>query len=355
MPDLAHVAARAFRSELEKIGAPWWHPILGSAGGVAGLGAAAGALGGAGFGAYRRVREAKEQGASGGQAILQGMGGAIGGAGKGALLGAGVGALGGAGLGALAPSTAAKLTNLPSAAGSLARFGQRQTHAFTGWTPEHGNLSSIEKLRMGAYEPRKALTSKTEEIKAIRSRGAAAGELEKATKQKDRLEKGFQAAEESQRMGLTSLPGYVGALRNPKYTTGQVLGTAAKEQWYNMHPVFKAMTIGLPAIQAVQAFRGPDEVGGRGRAERVARSVGSAGLGLATGGLPQTAGMLAQGVGSGALGYAGRGADKIRRKFRGGDGGIQAPRDNTAYGGEHVPTERIMTDRAMGYGPESPV
>jgi hypothetical protein len=213
---------------------------------------------------------------------------------------------------------------------------------------------------MGAYGPRKALDAAKEkavlELAKPMSDASFKALNEKHTNALLGRAKGLKAATEAQDMGLTNLPGYVRALRDPKHTTGQVLSTAAKDQWHNMPGWAKAMTVGIPAIDMYQAAQANEDVPNMpGKAERFGRAAGGAAAGLTLGGLPMMTGMAAQGLVSGAAGKAGRGVDFMRKKFRGGDGGIQAPKDNTQYGGETVPTERIMSDRAQGIAPESPV
>jgi hypothetical protein len=204
--------------------------------------------------------------------------------------------------------------------------------------------------------PSQALAAKSQELQQLRTSGAPSAAIDKAMAQHSKLETGLASAQKAQEMGLTSVPGYVKALANPKYSVGEVVGTAAKEQWHNMPTWAKAMTVGLPAAQAANALRGPDQdEAGHGRAERFMGAAGQAGLGMVTGGIPMMTGSVLQGAGTNVLNRTGRGIDKTRRRMRGGDGGIQAPRDNTVYGGETQATEHVMTERAQGHGPESPV
>jgi hypothetical protein len=349
MSDLSIHALRAFRLELEKEAVDW-HSVAGGAAGLAGLGAGAGAIAGAGLGAAKKYRAARAEGAGVGGALGEGALGALGGVGRGALTGAGIGAGAGAALGHLTPEVVKALPHMPSMAGSAARYGQRQLHAVSGWLPEAGNAKSLETIRGGAYgarqragTARRALIErqlqpnpeKLKDYKQVASRAAGA-------------QRGLDAAEKAQEMGLTSVPGFARALG--REGIGKTLGTGLREQWHNTPTSMKALTLALPAAQVAQTVTSDDTQKG----EHLGRALGGAAAGLTMGAIPITTGMLAQGAVSGAAGRMGRAYDKVRARFRGGDGGIQAPKENTPYSGDHVPTERITTERAQGATPESP-
>jgi hypothetical protein len=164
--------------------------------------------------------------------------------------------------------------------------------------------------------------------------------------------KGLASAEKAEAMGLTSIPGYAKSLlKDPKGT----IATGAKEQWHNMPGWAKALTVGLPAADAVHTLSSPESPNGPGKGERLGRALGGAAAGLTMGAIPMTTGILAQGAVAGVGGRLGRGVDHLRRRIGGSQGGIQAPRDNTPYSGDHVPFERQISDRAAGIAPESPV
>lgn len=218
-----------------------------------------------------------------------------------------------------------------SVGGAVARYGQRQLHGLTGWTPPAG----LRAIRAGAYNAEQNLG------RALRTN--LPGEISQARK-------GLAAAEKAESMGLTSIPGFARSLvKDPKAT----LHAGASEQWHNMPGWAKALTVGAPALEAGHALVTPDKPDGPGKGERVGRALAAAGAGLTMGAMPMTTGMLAQGAVASLGGRMGRGVDHLRRRIGGSPGGIQAPRDNTPYNGEHVPFERITSDRAAGIPPEA--
>lgn len=216
---------------------------------------------------------------------------------------------------------------LSAVGGAASRFGQRQLHALTGHVPEGG----LRAIRAGAYGAEQNLA------RALKS---APGDVAAASK-------GLAAAQKAEQMGLTSIPGFAKSLaKDPKGT----LRTGAAEQWHNMPGWAKAVTVGLPALDVGHALATPDNPDGPGKGERIGRGLAGAAAGLTMGAIPMTTGILAQGAVAGLGGRLGRGVDAVRRRA---SGGISAPRDNTPYNGEHVPFERVISDRAAGIPPEA--
>jgi hypothetical protein len=183
-----------------------------------------------------------------------------------------------------------------NAAGSFSRFGQRQVHSLTGWTPG-GTAKSIESIGAGAAVPRRALenTKATWDPKEL-VRGQAA----------------LKATEKAQEMGLTSLPGIAKSIGREGLLPTAKAGLHAG--WAGASPRMKALMVGLPAMQAVQTLRAPggEDGQGMGKGERIGRLAGGT---LGTMAAPLSlAGSLAL---SSALerggGAIGKGVDRVRR------------------------------------------
>ena len=297
-----HIDFAAFRDELQKTASFWraarraGHRALGGIGSGAAFGAAAGGAIGSGVGGVREYRRAKRDGAEPDGAALRGLTGALRGATRGALIG---GAVGGAGLGAL---NAAKLGPSASAIasrkgplGSVGRFGQRQVHALTGWTPAAGN----------AAEGRRVLKLRAAETGAARAAAKKAlgnaEHPERAARQYARSIKADHAARRAEAHGLSNLPGVAkNLLMRPKKT----LKAAVRDQWHGNGAIGKTLLVGLPAAEVASAFSGPKkDREGRGRFARAGSALGSLGMGL--GPLPLAGSIAATGAlsrGGAALG-----------------------------------------------------
>lgn len=267
---------------------------------------------GAGIGGVRNYMKAKEEGRSTGDAMGKALGGAV----SGGLLGAG----------------AAGITHAvsPSTTGSIARFGQRQVHGLTGWTPEGG----IRAMRDGAYDAAERLTAAQKAMheahegmgllqagKAIPAKHIHAGKtleqiqahMPEVQKELTKAHDSYEAMSRAEQMGLTSIPGTFKSIRQhgllPTLSAGwnaQIKGTG---------PVEKALQIGLPAVGLASAIRsdaGPDEEG-RGKAERVGEQVGQVVGNVAGGAIPIVGQML---VGEGA-GRAGKAVGRLVDRFTG--------------------------------------
>ena len=312
----------ALREELSKLAAPNFHSLVGGAGAGMGLGAAVGGVGGAVHGAVKGYRKAKEEGSSG---LVGGLAGAAGGAARGAGVGAAAGALGGAGLGAASPKALGRLVSADNAAGSAARFGQRQVHSLTGWTPKKG----IESIRGGAYDAREALRTA------------------KGAKEVQQAHKALETAEASQRMGLTNLPGYAKAVN--REGLANVLKTDAAAQWHSGGIAAKALGVGLPAAALAAEVAKKEQPEGEGRGQALGRAIGGT-IGGVMGTAMPIAGQIALGSGLAATGnFIGKGIDRLRgrRPLK-----TYTPPPPEQYPGSHVPTERIMSPAAAGQPPE---
>ena len=311
MLDLSDAVLTAFRDELRKEAG--LADTLKNVGSLGGVGAMLGAGGGAVLGGVRGYQQAQEQGQSG-------LSGVAGGALRGGVLGGAAGGLAGGVAGGLAKKDYGQLLEHP-VLGAGARFGQRQVHGVTGMlTPDE-----IGKVRGGATSARKALD-------AARPAGSSSV---------PRLEKAHAAASDAQRMGLTSIPGYVKSLAKHPIDT---LRTSAKEQIHSA-PLMTAATVGMPVAAGVLAPHREDE----GLGERAGRITGGVAGSLAGGVMP-LGGQLAASAGAERIGaWAGRGADRLRgRRPHNGPTPTLEPAE-----AQHMPTERVMSPAAMGQPPES--
>jgi hypothetical protein len=353
---------RAFDDELEKTGAAadllrqgagFMRSRAGATGALTGAGAALGGLGGAGVSGIQGYREARSFGATKGQAVMYATSRGLQGAKRGALIGGAVGAAGGLAGGARAAELGSKITG-KGLAGAPSRFVQRQVHSLSGYaSPEQ-----VRAMRGGAWDAaqratgaKKGLESALAETDLFRAGSNAPANIKKITSamaDKARASRGLQAAEKAEKMGLTSVPGYLKSFAdNPMET----LRAGVAEQWRGSGAGGKAALIGLPASGAVLGAAAPTEEGGPGRVERGLKGLGR-GLGYSLAPIP-IAGQLAleKGLG-GAGGLVGAGADSMlsrkKRKQLGNLAEAQAgPEDELA---PHAQT--YHTPAALGKAPE---
>lgn len=347
----------AFYDELVKTAIP--ASLVRGVGGLGtgiGAGAAVGALGGAAIQGYRGYREGRQAGYSPmDSALSKGLGGAIHGALKGGLVGA---AAGGVGLGALeasgkVPGLASRIGKLkdPIGIGGGARFGQRQIHGLTGWTPQGFlNPAGARELGLGAHEAREGLESAAKlhsETQAggntlgffNRLRGGTAQEMQGRAvagtgKVLARAEKYLPAAEKAESMGLTSLPGYFKSMKDNGVLN--TVGAGLKEQWHAGGPINKSLMFGLPAASVVHEGFKSNEPGGPGKLQRMGRQM--SGFGLAMGPMP-LAGQVAMSGGMGTVGsFGGKMLGKLRKP--------EAPASIESGGGDAQPEERLTKDRS---------
>lgn len=268
---------------------------------------------GAGVGGAREYMKAKEEGQGTGGALRNALSGAA----TGGLLGAGAGA----GLHALKPDVA----------GSIGRFGQRQVHALTGWTPQGGIRAG---LRDGAFDAAERLHAAQKNLselhggsallragKALPAGHAFHGKtlqeissaLPDVQKELTRAHEGYEAMNKAESMGLTSIPGVFRSVK--EHGLLPTIGAGFNAQIKGTSGMDKALQLGLPALGMASALRGgagPDEEG-RGRAERVGEQVGQLVGGIAGSPVPVVGQML---LGEGA-GRVGRFAGKMVDRFSG--------------------------------------
>jgi hypothetical protein len=241
------------------------------------------------------------------------------------------GGVAGAGLGGaatLAGKDVASLAQRDGVTGALSRYGQRQMHGATGmFSPQE-----FEKVRGGAWMARHGLET---------AKKTGVG-VEVAAKR-------LQAVENAQNMGLTSLPGYVSALR--EHGPGKVLMTGAKERLTGMGTGNAMLTLGLPAYGIARTMGSREEADptGKGKGERVGENIGRTVGGLTGGILPMHAGGALSRTLGGAGKYVGRGIDRLRGK--GGQPGM-GPATLEPAEGQHIPSERVMSPAAAGQQPE---
>lgn len=335
-----------------------WNAVGSGVGSLGGAGLLAGGAIGAGVGGYKSYREARRQGATAGQAIKSSLGGAASGGLRGGQIGGAVGALGGGAIGAISPVKANSLRTYLSdkpVVGAFSRFGQRQVHGLTGWTPSGMSRSQgLKSMRHGSY-------SSSENLKALNAQNASGKDIRGLTDKllgrsnKDVLanaEKGLRASTRAEEMGLTSIPGYAKSFRDNGIKN--TLSAGFKDQWYNSGPVMKALMIGAPAIEAGrQAMQKEDPSHpNQGRLERVGKSLATTGANLVMSPLPAVTQLGLSGLVSGAGGSVGKGVGKFfdypKKPSLKGQVLSPASQDLLQDSGQAVPGERIVSERAAG-------
>jgi hypothetical protein len=335
-PTLTASVMRGFVEQLSK------EALSGSAiqaglGSGLGLGLGAGMAVGGAHGAVKGYREARSQGQGIGTSALHAVSRGLGGAARGAVVGTLAGGAAGALTGGLRPQmtegVTKSLAGANNAAGSFSRFGQRQVHSVTGWTPG-GTSKSVESIGAGAAMPRR--------------------ELEKAMKGGDpkqiaRAKAAVIATEKAQSMGLTSLPGIAKSVRREGLLPTAKAGIHAG--WAGASPRMKALMVGLPAMQAVQTLRAPGGEGdGVGKGERIGRLAGGT-LGAMAAPLSLTGGLVlgtALERGGGALG---KGVDRLRRGKQNTVVPSQVPHEpSRPPASEPGDTGQVATERVFGSG-----
>jgi len=340
---------RAFRNSLQKEAASFGQLVtrhgnlLKNVGSLAGAGGTLGALGGAGYGAAEGYREAREEGRGVGTSALNALSHGAGGAAKGGLLGAAAGGLaGGAASKVLSPDW---LTQKGGILGAGARFGQRQVHSLTGML----SPAELEGVRGGAYGARKAYgdASKKLEETWLKDPTKATGAISQAA----RAKKGLDAAENVQSMGLTSIPGYLNAVK--EHGAAKVLGAGIKDQVRNMHPGMAAVALGMPAVGVLHAAASKENTQGAGKGESVGRNVGNAIGGVAGAAMPVVGSAVLGGTLGSAGGLIGRGVDRLRgRKKENPPLSMVGPPQLEPAESQNTPTEHIMSPNAAGQKPD---
>ena len=310
-PSFTEPAMRAFFEQLTKEAAlgdaakmvwaglrrnPVLHGAQAGMGSGLGVGMGVGAAAGGVLGGVKSYRRAREEG----QGVASSVGSSLGGVGRGMLSGGSKGAILGGGVGALAGAAAPKeiakatrdLAKKDTRLATLSRFGQRQVHSVTGWKPGLTNRS-VEEIGAGAHNARKALmAAKTGKDPKV---------IAEATKN-------LALAENTQRLGMTSLPGLVKRVHQDGFIP--TLGTGMKEQWQSGGGLGKAMMVGLPAMGVANALKGQGDPA-HGKGETIGRLAGGT-VGMMAAPLSLTGSML---LGTGLEhvgGKIGKGIDKIR-------------------------------------------
>lgn len=223
----------------------------------------------------------------------------------------------------------------------LGRFGQRQLHSVTGWAPKGVNkVEALRELGAGAAPALKRL----EAAQAAVTKGGGKSALRELAS----AEKHVRAAKDVERLGATSLPGYVKALATKP---GQTLSAGVREAWHGSGTgvggaVGKGLTVGLPAAGVAGEALRESEKGEKSREERVGRAAGGLAFGLTS--MPMTGAMLLGTGLTGAAGLAGKGINKLRRRHLGLASAGKQEEDEDRTG----PVERYETNAAQGKPPE---
>ncbi len=312
---------------------------LGGLGVGLGVGGSLGATLGAGAGAV--------QGAEGGETtadkVRGALVGALGGASRGAIIGAGVGGLGmaGAGMTQGGSKLLGRLAQGENAVGSLGRFGQRQVHSVTGWTPKgFHNPQGVREMRGGAYDAAKRFSKAREGIGPLPERGPISPASRKAVKEYAGSVTQLGAAEDAERMGLTSVPGVIKSMKDNGI--GKTIATGIGEQWHS-GPMGKLM-VGLPVAGAAKEMMTP----GENKGERVGGALG--GLGYSMAPVPFLGSMVAGGAIMKGMTAGGRGIDKLRAKRR----ALEYPASSSVTldnSGSVGPVEHQYSPAALGQPP----
>ena len=367
---------RAFHEELTKQA---WSPaaasVIGAGSSLGGAGLGAGALVGSIGGGIHGYRAAKREGATTRDAMRGAVSGGFRGARTGALVGGGLGLVGGAATGAISQGAGetlrSGLTNAGNGVGAFSRFGQRQAHAVTGWTPGSNVASGLAEIRHGSSVHLPVIEGAKSALKDAKSgvdaRGAISRGIDRVTgkstedirksaitsaqKSLDSAHTTHAALLEAEKHNLTNIPGYLRGMRDDPLNT---LSVAAKSQWRGMHPVDKAITVGLPGYMVAKEVLTKDDPEknppGSTKAKRLGGAIAATAAGTLLGPLPFVT-QMALGSGADRVGnLAGSAVDRLRGKTPVPAGHVMAPKppDLTADSGQSVPGERVVSERAAG-------
>lgn len=236
--------------------------------------------------------------------------------------------------------------------GLVSRFGKRQVHGLTGWTPKGG----IQSIRGGAYEAGQRLRNAEQAINAPTKQRfldkamlrtpeqAHVKQVMGRSKELKDARKAHAAAQKAEDMGLTSLPGYAKSM--VKHGPGKTISTGVKEQWHSMGPTGKGLMVGLPALSVGSELAREGKPGEGGRLERAGERLGD--VAYMMGPVPiagQTAAQIAlSGVGKRVGKLLGGKKTKPQPQAK----STPAPPSLEPAGGEVEPAEHIVSDRAMG-------
>ena len=164
----------------------------------------------------------------------------------------------------------------------------------------------------------------------------------KATKEFRGAEKGLEAAQKAEDMGLTNLPGYVKSM--VKNGPGKTLKAGLAEQWHGVGPVGKSLMVGLPAMSVGGELARESKPGERGRVSRAGERLGE--IAYMMGPVPLAGQMVAHT----AISKGGKGIGALFDRKPKQPKSVPAPPSLEPAGGEAVPGETIVSDRAMGVG-----
>jgi hypothetical protein len=163
-----------------------------------------------------------------------------------------------------------------------------------------------------------------------------------------KAERGLAAAEDVQKKGLTSLPGYVRGVQ--REGLGPTFRASAREQLANTPLAMTALTLGLPAAAIAGTLMKKEAPEGPGRGENIGAGIGGLVGGLAGSAMP-LAGNVVAGAGGAAVGkMLGRGVDRLRGRKAQPMFGQRSPNQmaEPSNEGQHIPSERIMSPAAAG-------
>lgn len=348
MPKIATVTLLALQDELPKIASlaswgaaannmvhsPAGKKALGLAGALGGHGAAAGAGLGALYKGYKGYSEARDQGADVTGALGSGAMGAIGGASSGALIGGLAGAGAGGAIGHLHPDADKLRTALSTGrAGALGRFGQRQMHGLTGWTPPEG-LSS-DAIRGGTWAADQAV----KDLEAGKGPATSWFGLKKVDQAKalEQAKKVQGIEKDMQSGGLTNIPGIAKALAGKgDVSRGEALKRMFAHQWHAQDGLGKVMAAGAVAggVAPLLTAKGRE---GENVGEQVGGGLGGTAGALVGSALPFYAQNKVMQAGTYVGGKLGKGVDWMRGKHR----SLPDERDQSGMDGQNHPSERI--------------
>jgi hypothetical protein len=332
VPEVAQGAKRLWSAVRSPMAA---RTAAGTMGG-AGAGAVGGAAIGGGVGTLQGYRDTRAQGGSVASAAQAGLLGGLQGAVRGGQRGLALGAVAGGVGSAAAPSLPAAMARLP-VVGSGARFGQRQLHGLTGWTPAEG----IRSIGGGAANAQRGVEEAANKLRSVRAAGKDAAGAERNV---TTAVKGLEAATTAEEKGLTSLPGYAKALRSDPVGA---LRAGLNEQWAGQSRAGKALTIGATGVGLASEVANRE--GNTGVGESLGKAVGGS-LPWMMGPLPASAALALTPALAFAGGLAGKGVDVLRGKPNVGRPTAPGPNDIPDGPGESV--ERVYSDRASGVAPE---
>jgi hypothetical protein len=302
----------------------------------AGMGGLVGAGVGAAAGGVRGAAQAREEG--GGT-----LNGGLVGAARGMVRGAALGTAAGGAAGALAPNLAGRLASRGGMLQTASNFGQRQVHSLSGV----GDAKYVRSIGGGAADAEQRLQQAREGFKGVKDvagRGAAQKELQGA-------QHAFEASERAEGMGLTSIPGYLKALKAQPWDTFKA---GVKDQWNSTPTWGKALMYGAPAAGAANELRKEEDAygEGRGRFERAGRLLGGAASG-ALAPLALAGDAVAGGLMSAGAGGAGRFVDRSLARLKQRRGGGLPPTEPEPGGGTTQASGYELSDRAAGTAAES--